>query len=50
MFRYIKGRLEEAEGNFCVVDVHGIGFKINTTIDSQGEAKRIKKTPSFIAI
>ncbi|MFA5173196.1 MAG: Holliday junction branch migration protein RuvA [Candidatus Paceibacterota bacterium] len=47
MFRYIKGRLEETEGNFCVVDVHGIGFKINTTIDSQGEAKKNKENAKF---
>ncbi len=47
MFEYISGTLEHAGVDYCVVDVHGIGFRLNTSarvaasIGSKGDKVRL---------
>ena len=39
MFSYIKGTLEYIGKDYAVVDVNGVGYKINTAISTLGESK-----------
>ena len=45
MFAYIKGTLEMKSNDFVVIDVNGVGYKINaplTTINKLGEGYYMK--------
>lgn len=39
MFSYIKGTLEYIGKDYAVVDVNGVGYKINTAVSTLGESK-----------
>jgi Holliday junction DNA helicase RuvA len=47
MFYYLKGKLDQCQANFCVVDIGGVGYKIFTSEDSRQKAQRSKEEVKF---